>query len=164
MSYAGIPRVRCRKPAEGEWFRVLSGPEGGVVAATLREPETRLPFLVGERVQPFLIGPVRMACFRTCINDEGVIFIWRIPVEIEAGNPQAWRAAGTSVAELAERKWCSVEIDMEQQRYVVTTDHPGLEPPEWPRICLCELLHEALEGRVITTLTHPLVIRKRGSR
>ena len=164
MSYAGIPRVRCRKPAEGEWFRALSGPEGGAVAATLREPETKLPFLVSDGVRPFLIGPVRMACFRTCINEEGVIFIWRIPVEMEESNPHAWRASGTTVAKLAERKWCSVEIDTEQRRYIVTTDRPRLGPPEWPQVCLCELLHEAFEGRVITTLTDPLVIRKRVSR
>ena len=46
MSYAGIPRVRCRKPAEGEWFRVLSGPEGGGDQAALRARQHAKPLAV----------------------------------------------------------------------------------------------------------------------
>lgn len=164
MNFAGIPPVRCRQPAVGEWFRVLPGAEGGALAATLRDPETGLRYLVGEGVRPFLTRRVSMACFRTCINADGEIFIWRIPAEIDEGSPHAWRMSGETVAELAELKWCSVEIDQEQQRYIVTTDRPGMRDPSWPPVCLAALLYEAFDDRVITTLTHPLAIRKRGPR
>ena len=164
MNFAGFPPVRCRQPPAGEWFRALSGPEGGAVAATLRDPESGLHYLVGEGVRPFLTRRVRMACFRACINADGVLFIWRISVEMSEDSPHAWRMSATTVAESAERKWCSIEIDDEQKRFIVTTDHPRLCPPSWPPVCLGALVYEAFDDRVITTLAHPLALRKRGSR
>lgn len=164
MNFASVPPVRCRRPVAGEWFRVLPGAEGGAVAATLRDPETGFHYLVGEGVRPYLTRRVKKACFRTCMNADGAIFIWRIPVEMEEGSRHAWEMSGATVADLAERKWCSLEIDDEQRRYIVTTDHPLMLPPLWPPICLAALLYEAFDDRVITTLTHPLAIRKRGSR
>jgi len=118
--------------------------------------------LVSEGVRRFLTLPVRMACFRTCLNADGAVFIWRIPIAVDVGSPHAWRMSGATVAELAERKWCSVDIDEEQRRYIVTTDHPWLQAPAWPQVCLRVLLDEAFAGRVIVSLSHPLAIKKRG--
>lgn len=153
--------VQCRHPEPCEWFRVRPGAERR--ASTFVLSVAQQLYLVSEELWPRLRPALEHVCPRACMNERGELFVWPVPVPLGATGPKTWRASAAGVADLAEAGWCRMLVNESTGDITVSMRRLQADAPPWPDASFIEILHEAFRGRVIGSMSHP-VVRKRRKR
>jgi hypothetical protein len=149
---SGIVR---RRPRVGELFRVHPGGERRAATWVAYDHDTGEPYLVVESLWRDHSGLVPV-CLRACENDRGERFIWCIAIgqALAGGGPNP----ELLLADTAERMWCSPRPVLGS----FETLAPGVIPePAWDSFDFLDAIHEAFEGRVVTSADHPILIELR---
>jgi hypothetical protein len=99
----------------------------------------------------------------TCINRQGNLFLWPVPLPSGDGREIAWHTTAREAAALAEKVWIRLVANTNAAAYDIYEASALIPEPEWPDHNLQELLRVAFgNGRLIDSLEHPLVKQLRG--
>lgn len=153
----GTPSIECRDPRPDEWFRVRPGVERGASTLALRDAGTGNLYLVTRDLWHGLRPSLMPVCLRACINIDGGLFLWGIPLPAAEGGPELRTTPACVVADLAEKIWCRVVFDADSQQYVTSTKGRCVLDPLWPDVSFLDLVQAAFGDRVITSLDHPII-------
>ena len=153
----GTPSIECRDPRPDEWFRVRLGVERGASTLALRDAGTGDLYLVTRDLWHELRPSLMPVCLRACINLDGGLFLWVIPLPAAEGGPELHTTLACVVADLAEKTWCRVVFDADLRQYVTSTKGRCVPDPLWPDVSFLDLVQAAFGGRVITSLDHPII-------
>ena len=98
----------------------------------------------------------------TCINRQGVLFLWPLKLPDPDGRANSWHDTAIAGADLATRKWVKLVADMSlggYQTYIATGELPE---PEWPEHTFQRLLAVAFRDHLIRDMEHPVIARLLG--
>ena len=154
------PSIPCRPPMPSELFRVKPGIERDLSTPTVRHPDTGALFIVMGQAWPSDGRGLNWICPRACINHNGQLFLWPIPMPYPGGASDMWSESGRHIANLAEYQWTRVLVDNKSRQYRVghTDDVGDLVEPDWSVADFLPLLQAAFRGQIIRRRDHPLML------
>lgn len=163
---AGVQRllttVPVRKPTRTEFFRVHPATEYRVIAGIIELKEERETYLVAGGLAQQLPAEVAIKCLHTCINRQGVLFLWPIRIPGSDGRRDSWSTSAARSADLATRKWTRMVANMGLGAYDVYEANGIAQEPPWPQKTFSELVQIAFADRYISTEDHPVLRQLRG--
>lgn len=157
-----LVRVPVRKPHKQEFIRVHPELDYRLETGLLELKEDREFYLLTPEVRDQLPGdwtPVRIV---TCINRQGVPFLWPLKLPDPDGRANSWAETAITAADLATRQWVKLVADMAlggYQTYIATGELPE---PEWSEHTFERLLTVAFRNHFIRDMGHPAISRLLG--
>ena len=153
-----LVHVPVRKPNRQEFFRVHPD-------AAFRNPMAILDlkaegeiYLVTPEVAAAIPGEVKPVMLTTCINRQGVVFLWPVPMPREDGRELAWHVTAREAAARAETKWVRMVANMGAAAYDVYEAPGEIADPNWPEHTFQKLLEVAFgNGHLVDTEDHPVL-------
>lgn len=124
--------------------------------------EDREFYLLAPDVRDQLPGnwtPVRLV---TCINRQGVVFLWPLKLPAPDGRPNSWHETAMTAADIATKQWAKVVADMSLGGYQTYIASGELPEPEWPEHDFQRLLAVVFRDCVVRDMDHPVVNRLLG--
>jgi hypothetical protein len=159
-----LVRVPVRKPTKQEFFRVCTDPEFRLPCAILEIKEEREFYVVAPEVLPVLAEDVRHVELRLCLNRQGVLFMWPVPMPSSDGRTNSWHESAREIAGLAEDGWMRMMAVMAEGGYSVYRAKGSIPDPQWPDKTFQELLQLAFkDGKLINTEDHPIIQQLNGA-
>jgi hypothetical protein len=156
--------VPVRKPGKESWIQVHPDLAYRVETAVIELKDDREVYLVDPDLWPNLAAEVTFGprALFTCIDRQGVIFLWPIRLPGPDGKLNEWHRSAMEAAQLAMGGWVRIVANMSLGGYDVFQATGDLPEPKWPEQSLKELLRIAFKDRFITMLDHPVLQRLRG--
>ena len=154
------PSIACRTPMLSEVFRVKPGIERDLSTPTVRHPDTGALFIVIGQAWPSDGRRLNWICPRACVNHNGQLFLWPIPMPNPGSESDSWSESGRHIANLAEGRWTRVSVDKMSQQYRVgqMDDVGDLREPDWSVVDFLSILQAAFRGQIIRRRDHPLLL------
>jgi hypothetical protein len=119
-------------------------------------------YLVAGKLAPLLPNEVVPKTIMTCINRQGILFLWPIRLPGPDGRLDAWNTSATRIAEMATDHWLRMIANRSLGAYDVhEATSIGVEP-QWPEKAFEELMSIAFANRYITSEDHPVLRQLRG--
>ena len=153
--------IDIRRPGKDEFFRVH--PEAGYrlgPVAIISNRDDRTIYILGPDVARNTNVQHITAVLYTCINIDGVLFLWPVTVPGSGGGSTlAWHTSAVTAAQKAAENWIKLVPDMKAKNYVAFVAQGDIPEPEWPPLTMGQILKIALKDRYIKDYEHP-VLRK----
>jgi hypothetical protein len=158
-----LAHVPVRKPARTEFIRVHPADDMALAASIFDDQEERETYFVPPQARPWLIGQLKPVLLHTCVNRQGVLFLWPVLLpDNNSGRQRAWGETARNGCVLAKTTWVRLQADMAFGGYRIHKAEAELSEPVWPDKTLSELLEIGFRGRIIGTPDHPVIRRLRG--
>jgi len=157
-----ITTVPVKKPSPQDFVRVHAAPEYRENYAMIELKDDREEYLVHPLIVPELTGEVTYKTVFTAVNRQGICFLWPVRIPAPDDRKAEWPRSLRVAAELAMNKWVRVKANMSLGAYEITVADSVMAEPAWPVLTFQELVRVAFQGRIVTTLEHPVVKRLRG--
>jgi len=158
-----LVRVPVRKPHKQEFVRVRPEPEYRLETGLLELKEDREFYLLAPDIRAQLPGDWTPARILTCVNRQGVVFLWPLKLPAPNGRTNSWAETAIAAADLATKQWVKLVADMAlggYQSYLATGELPQ---PQWPEHTFERLLAVAFRDHLIRDMDHPVIGRLLGS-
>lgn len=163
---AGVERllltIPVRKPSRTEFFRVHPSPEYRINVGVIELKDEGETYLVAGDIAPQLPNEVVPKSIFTCVNRQGVLFLWPVRLPGPDGRLDAWNTSASHIAELATRHWLRMLANRGLGAYDVHQATAIPTEPNWPSKSFAELMSIAFRDRYITTEDHPVLRQLRG--
>jgi uncharacterized protein YbdZ (MbtH family) len=124
--------------------------------------EDREEFLVNPAIWPELTSEVIAVTLFTCVNRQGVVFLWPVKLPTPDGRRSEWINSSREAAETAMKAWTKMQSNMGLGAYEVTVSDRIVAEPVWPEETFDALVQIAFRGRIINDLDHHVVARLQG--
>ena len=157
-----LTTVPVRKPGKQDFIMVRPEPEFRLETFILELKEEREVFLVDRPLWQDLCNEISPRVIFTCINRQGVVFLWPVRRPGADGRLDTWSMSALAAAQAAMRRWVRVPANMSLGGYDVFEATGELSLPEWPTLTFQELLRLAFKDRYIDSPQHPVLRRLRG--
>jgi hypothetical protein len=157
-----LTTVPVRKPGKQDFIQVRSEEEFRLETFVLEMKDEREVFLVAPGLWPDLTNEISPRVLFTCINRQGVVFLWPVRRPGPDGRLDSWSSSALAAAQTAMVRWVRISANMSLGGYDLYEAVGELSPPEWPQLSFQELLRLAFKDRFITDSTHPVLRRLRG--
>jgi hypothetical protein len=158
-----IITVPVRKPNGQDFIRVHPGPEFRLPVAIIELRDDRETFLVLPAIARDIPGEYIMVTMYTAITRSGVVFLWPVRLPGSDGRQLEWHRSAAVAAEMAMKHWVRVKANMQLGAYEVYEASSTIPDPEWPRdLTFEQMLRIAFKGRLVDSLSHPVLKRLRG--
>jgi hypothetical protein len=156
--------VSVRKPKEDEFFRVHTDPTYSLgPIATIKDSEGRETYILSPSLAKAERLKHAIVTFHTCINTDGVIFLWPVTVPGSSGrSANAWHTSAVKAKDQAELKWIKLVASQNAGNYEAWPARGEIPEPDWPALSFKEILKLALKDRYITSRDHPVLQKKDG--
>jgi hypothetical protein len=163
---AGVKRVLStvpvRKPHGQEFFRVRQGEDYRGTFAMLQLKDERETYLVTPDMRPELLGHYHIYTLYTCINRQGVEFLWPVRMQDPEGKDMdCWRSE-REAADLAMTDWVNMKWNSGLKAYDYGKAPRTLSEPSPPEHSFQELIRTGFRGRLIDRPDHEVILRLRG--
>ena len=153
------------RPENGEFFRVRPGEEFTadidllVTTSTSNSSDRQAFYVITDEARVPVERFIKCCHVRVGINRQKVLFLWVRPVSENTYTESCWKAQAK-----AEKSWVTLESDNDLKEYKVHWAEDDLEwgDPKWPDITLQEAITQAFQGRIITSVDDPVVLKLRG--
>ncbi|MBX7132153.1 MAG: hypothetical protein K1X67_05670 [Fimbriimonadaceae bacterium] len=163
---AGVERllltIPVRKPTRTEFFRVHPSPEYRISVGVIELKEEGETYLVAGDIAAQLPSEVVPKSIYTCVNRQGVVFLWPVRLPGPDGRLDAWNTSASHIAELATRHWLRMLANRGLGAYDVHQATAIPTEPNWPSKSFAELMSIAFRDRFITSEDHPVLRQLRG--
>ena len=174
-SKKGVKGLRTRqpqvpivnRPGDGEFFRVRPGAgyfdeiDLLVVNTNSTSTDRQSVHIITDEARglPVVEKFVKCCRLRMGVYRNKVVFLWYRPISDNTWTESCWEAQ-----EQAETSWVTLESDSDRKQYLVhyAEDDQKWGEPEWPDISLQELFTHAFQGRIITSVDDPVLLKIRG--
>jgi hypothetical protein len=156
--------VVVRKPKDDEFFRVHPEAEFSLgPIATIKANEGRETYILDPNLAKTEKLKHAIVTFHTCINVDGVLFVWPVTVPGSSGRSiNAWHSSAVKAMELAKTKWIKLVVNEKADNYEAFSARGEIAEPDWPPLTFKEILKLALKDRYITSRDHPVLQKKDG--
>lgn len=157
-----LTTVPVRKPNKQDFFQVHPDAAYQLDTAVLEMKEDQEVYLASPSIRQEIgheVIPVRIF---TCLNRQGVLFLWCCKLPGLDGRTNPWHASALEAAEEAQKAWIRLQANMSLGAYEVFKAVADLPPPEWPELSFQEILKIAFKDGMIDGLDHPVLKRLRG--
>jgi hypothetical protein len=159
-----LAHVPVRKPNKQEYIRAHPDPRYQVLPVSILELAVeREIYCVVPEVAEALPGEIRDVLLKTCVNRQGTVFLWPVPLPSADGKELAWHITAREAATRAESVWVRLVPNMNAGCYDIYEAAAVTAKPVWPDLPMRDLLALAFSnGRLIDSLEHPLIKQLRG--
>ena len=158
-----ITTVPVRKPHRQEFVRVHPDEAYRMAAAIIERKDENESYIVVPTLLPELTSEYAPKILLTAINRQGVVFLWPIRLPQEDGRIDDYnRSALDAATGHATKQWVRIGANKSLGAYEVFTAAGELSEPQWPATTFDELVKIAFRGRIIDTMTHPILKSLRG--
>jgi hypothetical protein len=153
-----LAHVPVRKPNKQEYFRAHPDPAFRIPIAILELKAEREFYAVLPEVAAAMPGETKPAMLTTCVNRQGNLFLWPVPLPSGDGREIAWHATAREAAIRAETTWIRLVSNIGAGCYDIHEATGPISEPVWPDHTMSELLRVAFgNGRLIDSLDHPVL-------
>ena len=158
-----LAHVQVRKPNRQEFVRVYPGSSFRIAMAIVELQEEREIYGVIPEVALELLGETKIVMLTTCINRQGSLFLWPVPLPSSDGREIAWHKTAREAATRADTVWVRLVSNRSLGAYDIYDATGPSVSRSWPDYKLQDLLRVAFgNGRLIESLDHPVVRRLQG--
>ena len=158
-----LAHVRVGKPDKQTFFRVNPDPDRRIVMAILELKEENETYAVAPEIAEQLSGEIKRVEIRLCVTNQGVSFLWPVPMPSSDGRENPWYKTARLAAEHAETDWVRMFANRGAGSYDIKIASPGMPDPAWPIEHLTQLLRIAFGGgKLIDRIDHPVIKRLLG--
>jgi hypothetical protein len=158
-----IITIPVRKPNGQDFIRVHKEAEFRLPVAIIELRDDRETFLILPSIARDIPGEYIMVTMYTCINRQGVLFLWPVRLPGADGRQLEWHRSAAEAAEMAMKHWVRVKANMSLGAYDVYEASSTIPDPEWPKdLTFEQMLRIAFKGRLVDSLSHPILKRLRG--
>jgi hypothetical protein len=157
-----IITIPVRKPNGQDFVRVHAGPDYRLPVAVIELRDDRETFLVPPSIARDIPGECIMTTLYTCINRQGVPFLWPVRLPGSDGRQLEWHRSAAEAAEMAMKRWVRVKANMSLGAYEVYEASATIPEPTWPELTYQQMLAIAFKGRLVDNFDHPVLKRLRG--
>ncbi|MEN9722597.1 MAG: hypothetical protein RJB38_583 [Pseudomonadota bacterium] len=148
--------VPVRKPEPQEFFRVHPAEEYQFDTYTVEVKSKKEHYLIEPNLIPYLPSDAKPKLIFTCINAQGVVFLYPLPLGQAARANDYTRSAFTAV-ELAKKSWVRMTANETLKAYDIWEGSIEIPDPDWPTQPMTELLRIAFRERFIDSIEHPII-------
>lgn len=153
-----LVHVPVRKPNKQEFFRAHTDAEYRGTMAIIKLESEGETYVVRPDIAAAVPGEVRPVMLTTCINRQGTVFLWPVPIPSEDGRELAWHVTAREAAARAETKWVRMVANMCAAAYDVYEAPGEIADPNWPDHTFQKLLEVAFgNSRLIDKEDHPVL-------
>ena len=124
--------------------------------------EDREDYLVNSEIWPALAAEVTPVTLFTCVNRQGVVFLWPVKLPTPDGRRSEWINSSREAAEVAMTGWVRMKANMDLGAYEIHVADGIIAAPIWPEETFGALVQIGFRGRIINDLDHPVVDRLQG--
>jgi hypothetical protein len=107
-------------------------------------------------------GEYLTVTMHTCINRQGVLFLWPVRLPGADGRQLEWHRSAAEAAEMAMKRWVRIKSNMSLGAYEVYEASATIPEPAWPDLTFDQMLAIAFKGRLVDSFDHPVLKRLRG--
>jgi hypothetical protein len=157
-----LTTIPVRKPGKQDFIMIRPEPEFRLETFILELKEERDSFLVSPVLWQDLANEISPRAIFTCVNRQGVIFLWPVRRPGPDGRLDTWSSSAIAAAQAAMSRWVRISANMSLGGYDVFEAVGELSSPEWPELSFQDLLRLAFKDRFIDSSTHPVLRRLRG--
>jgi hypothetical protein len=157
-----IITIPVRKPNGQDFVRVHAGPDYRLPVAVIELRDDRETFLVPPSIARDIPGECIMTTLYTCINRQGVPFLWPVRLPGSDGRQLEWHRSAAEAAEMAMKRWVRVKANMNLGAYEVYEASVTIPEPTWPELTYQQMLAIAFKGRLVDSFDHVVLKRLRG--
>jgi hypothetical protein len=155
--------IPVRKPNPQDFIRVHKEPEFRLAVAIIELKDDRETYLVLPSVARDIPGEYVTVMMYACINRAGVVFLWPVRLPGTDGRQLEWHRSAAKAAEMAVKSWVRIKANMSLGAYDVFEASSTIPEPEWPKdLSFEQMLRIAFKGRLVDSLSHPVLKRLRG--
>ncbi len=154
--------VPVRKPNKQDFIRVHEREKYRINLHMIVLQDDREAYAVRPELYADLSNELTTVTLYTCINRQGVVFLWPVRLPPPDGKTNAWWLSARTAAEQAMTKWVRVSANLSLGAYDVLTAENCTSEPEWPEHSLQDLIRIAFKDRIVDSVDHPVVRRLRG--
>ena len=151
--------VPVRRPNSQTFVRVHPDPEYRLTTPVLELKDERETYIVAQALWPQLAQELIPKQLVTSIDRSGNIFIWPIRMPGSDGKIDDWNRAAAEAANIAINTWIRLKANQSLGSYDIYEAPADIPDPTWPEMSFPDLLRVAFKGRIIDTMTHPVVTR-----
>jgi hypothetical protein len=157
-----ITTVPVRKPNSQEFFYVRFGEDWRLQTCVVNFKEDHGVYLVDPQLWPGLSAEIIPTVLLTCINRQGVLFLWSVRLPKGDGRHDHWSRSALEAAEMAQSGWVRMVANMSLGAYEIYQANGDIPDPEWPDISFERIIQIAFKDNFIRDLKHIVVRRLRG--
>lgn len=154
-----ITTVPVRKPSRHAFVRVHPDEKMRIETLLLDIKEEGEVYVVSPAIKDILIPELVPKVIHTCIDRQGVVFLWPIRLPGPDGRLDQWTRSAHRAAESAMSRWVSVRSNMALGAYEVCQAAVSLPDPEWPDLGFQDLFKIAFRDHFLNSQDHPVVRR-----
>ena len=155
--------IPVKKPSRQDFIRVHPSAAFRLPVAIIELRDDRETFLVLPDVAREIPGEYTMVTMHTCINRQGVVFLWPVRLPGSDGRQLEWHRSAAEAAEMAMKRWIRVQANMSLGAYEVYEASSTIPEPAWPTdLTFTQMLTIAFKGRLVDSFDHPVLKRLRG--
>jgi len=154
--------VPVRKPNRQSWIQIHPGEDWRMAVALIEIKEDSEHYLVDPKIYPELAEECMPKYLFTCQTRQKVIFLWPIRMPGPDGRVDHWNESALQIVNEYAGRWIRVSSNRSLGAYDVNFPEVPYDPPNWPTEGFTSLLEKAFRGKIIQSLTHPIVKMLRG--
>ena len=158
-----ITTIPVRKPNRQEFARVHPDDSFRIETAVIELKEDRETFLISPELWSELPDEVIPKLLLSCINRQGVLFLWPIRLPDSEGRLDNWNRSAMEAAEHAKNDWVRVVANMSLGAYDVYQATGDIPEPEWPDLDFNQIIEIAFKDQFIASMDHPAIRKLRGA-
>jgi hypothetical protein len=157
-----LTTVPARKPGKHDFIRVHDSPDFRDTFGLIQLGEDREFYLITPAMAGELAGEYQFYTVYTCINRQGVVFLWPVRLPDPDGKKNEWWTSAHEAAVAAMGSWVRVTSNMSLRAYEIRVATNIMTKPEWPDVSFGELLRIAFKDLSDDTFrqqarSHPIV-------
>lgn len=152
-----LTSIPVGKPSKGTFFRVREGEGWEFPVLTVQDPGSSETYIVQPEVAPSLGGLCRPVQLHAAIDRHGNEFLLPVPLPGSDGRRNRWHESLNQAAQLAKKQWVRIGANMPAGSYDVLVAQGNLPEPAWPETTLEDLIRLGFHGKVIDSVSHPVV-------
>ena len=155
--------IPVKKPSRQDFIRVHPSAAFRLPVAIIELRDDRETFLVLPDIAREIPGEYTMVTLYTCVNRQGVVFLWPVRLPGSDGRQLEWHRSAAEAAEMAMERWIRVQANMSLGAYEVYEASSTIPEPAWPTdLTFTQMLTIAFKGRLVDSFDHPVLKRLRG--
>ena len=156
--------ILVKRPNPQDFIRVHPDPAFRLPVALIEFKDDREMYVVTPEIARLIPGECFGATLYTCINRQGVLFLWPVRLPGADGRQLQWHRSAAEAAEMAMKRWVRIKANMSLGAYEPFEASATIPDPVWPAdLNYARILEIAFrDGRVVDSFDHAVLKRLRG--
>lgn len=149
--------VPVKKPNKSTFVRVHDGDDWEFMGFIYEDKVAGETYLLSAEVADVVSESVRAVKLHVGVERRGNPMLIPVPLPGEDGRRNPWHDSLMQAVERAKSKWIRIVANMAAGSYDLLGAQGSLSEPIWPTQTMLELVEIGFRGKIISTLSHPVI-------